>query len=94
MRRVGACALFTGWKTFLRAHWGAIAATDFFSVEVLTRVGLVRYLVLFAIDLQTRRVKVAGISPEPDGRWMKQAARNLTDPWGRLPPRGAISDPR
>jgi transposase InsO family protein len=36
--------------------------------------------VLFAIDLQTRRVRVAGIAPEPDGRWMKQAARNLTDP--------------
>ena len=34
------------WKTFLKAHWGAIAATDFFSVEVLTRAGLVRYFVL------------------------------------------------
>jgi hypothetical protein len=27
------------WKTFLKSHWGAIAATDFFSVEVLTRWG-------------------------------------------------------
>jgi putative transposase len=35
------------WATFLKAHWGAIAATDFFTVEVLTRSGLVRYLVLF-----------------------------------------------
>jgi hypothetical protein len=25
------------WETFLKAHWGEIAATDFFSVEVLTR---------------------------------------------------------
>ena len=33
------------WETFLKAHWGAIAATDFFSVEVLTRTGLVRYFV-------------------------------------------------
>ena len=33
------------WSTFLKAHWGAIAATDFFSVEVLTRAGLVRYFV-------------------------------------------------
>jgi hypothetical protein len=40
------------WKTFLKAHWGAIAAADFFSVEVLTRGGLVRYLVLFVIDTQ------------------------------------------
>jgi putative transposase len=50
------------WKTFLKAHWGAIAATDFFSVEVLTRAGLVRYFVLFAIDLKSRRVEIAGIA--------------------------------
>jgi transposase InsO family protein len=67
------------WETFLKAHWGAIAATDFFSVEVLTRTGLVRYLVLFIIDLQTRRVEIAGIAREPNGEWMKQIARNLTD---------------
>jgi transposase InsO family protein len=67
------------WKTFLKAHWGAIAATDFFSVEVLTWAGLVRYFVLFIIDLQTRRVAIAGIAQQPDGEWMKQTARNLTD---------------
>ena len=67
------------WETFLKAHWGAIAATDFFSVEVLTRVGLVRYFVLFVIDLKTRRVEIAGIVRQPDGEWMKQVARNLTD---------------
>ena len=67
------------WKTFLRAHWGAIVATDFFSVEVLTRRGLVRYFVLFVIDLETRRVGIAGIAQQPDGQWMKQIARNLTD---------------
>ncbi len=66
------------WNTFLRAHWGAIAATDF-SVEVLTRAGLVRYFVLFVIDLQTRRVEIAGIAQQPNGEWMKQIARNLTD---------------
>jgi hypothetical protein len=47
------------WKTFLKAHWGAIAAADVFSVEVLTRGKLVRYLVRFVIDLKTRRVRVA-----------------------------------
>jgi putative transposase len=67
------------WATFLRAHWGAIAATDFFTVEVLTRSGLVRYLVLFVIELETRRVNIAGIAPDPDGPWMKQIARNLID---------------
>jgi putative transposase len=67
------------WSTFLKAHWGAIAATDFFSVEVLTRTGLVRHFVLFIIELQTRRVEVAGIVQQPDGRWMQQIARNLND---------------
>ena len=67
------------WKTFLKAHWGAIAATDFFSVEVLTRAGLVRYFVLFAIDLQTRRVEIAGIAQQLDGEWRKQIARNFTN---------------
>jgi len=67
------------WKTFLKAHWGSIAATDFFSVEVITRSGLVRYLVLFVTDLKTRRIEIAGILPQPDGAWMNQIARNLTD---------------
>ncbi len=69
----------TSWETFLKSHWGVIAATDFFSVEVLTLKGLVRYFVLFVIDLKTRRVVIAGISRRPDGAWMQQVARNLTD---------------
>jgi hypothetical protein len=67
------------WKTFLRTHLGAIAAADFFSVEVLTVTGLVRYLVLFVIDLQTRRVQIGGVVRQPYGAWMTQVARNLTD---------------
>jgi transposase InsO family protein len=67
------------WETFLKAHWGAIAATDFFSVEVITRSGLIRYFVLFVIDLKTRRVEIAGILPRPNGEWMSQIARNLAD---------------
>jgi putative transposase len=67
------------WATFLKAHLGTIAATDFFAVEVLTRSGLVRHLVLFIIELETRRIEIAGIAPDADGQWMKQIARNLTD---------------
>jgi len=67
------------WKTFLKAHLGVIAATDFFAVEVLTLTGLVRYFVLFVIDLETRRVQIAGIVRHPHGLWMEQVARNLTD---------------
>jgi len=64
---------------FCASHWGAIAATDFFTVEVLTMHGLVRYSVLFVIDLKTRFVHVAGIAHDPYGAWMEQIARNLTD---------------
>lgn len=67
------------WSTFLKAHWGAIAGMDFFTVEVVSFRGLIRYFVLFVIDLKTRRVEIAGLVAQPDGRWMKQIARNLTD---------------
>jgi transposase InsO family protein len=67
------------WKEFLRTHLDVLAATDFFSVEVWTALGLVRYHVWFVIRLATREVQIAGIIPEPHGRWMKQVARNLTD---------------
>lgn len=67
------------WKTFLRAHWGAIAAMDFFTVEVLSMWGPTRYSVLFVIDLKTRRVDIAGIVHQPHGAWMMQIGRNLLD---------------
>ena len=67
------------WKTFLRAPWGAIAAADFFTVEVMTWFGLVRYHVFFVMDLKTRAVEIAGVTHDAHGRWMVQLGRNLTD---------------
>jgi transposase InsO family protein len=67
------------WKTFLAAHWERLAAADFFTVEVLTVAGLIRYVALFVMKLKTRTVAIAGISSQPDGHWMTQVARNLTD---------------
>jgi transposase InsO family protein len=69
----------TTWAEFLKMHWEVLGATDFFTVEVWTLRGLVRYHALFVIRLSTRKVHIAGIVPEPDGLWMKQVARNLTD---------------
>jgi len=84
----------TRWKTFLAAHWDALAAADFFTVEVLTFGGLVRYAVFFVTKLKTRTGEIAGITCEPDEAWMTQVARKLTDArdgflhgvitWGRL----------
>ncbi len=45
----------TSWHVFIKSHFGSIAAMDFFNVEVLTWFGLVRYYVLFIIDIETRR---------------------------------------
>ena len=56
-----------------------IVATDFFTVEVGTKRGLQRFMVLFFIDLATRKVEIAGIAPVVTGLWMNQVARNLTD---------------
>jgi putative transposase len=53
------------WHTFIRSHLGAIAGADFFTVEVLRGFGLVRYWVMFVIDVGTRRVHIAGISEQP-----------------------------
>jgi transposase InsO family protein len=69
----------TTWKTFLKAHWDVMAATDFFTVEVWTARGLVTYYVLFVMRLKTRSVHIAGVTTAPNGAYMKQVARNLTD---------------
>jgi putative transposase len=69
----------TTWKEFLTRHWELIAAADFFTVEVWTAKGLKRFLILFFIDLSTRKVEIAGIASNPNGLWMSQIGRNVTD---------------
>jgi putative transposase len=55
----------TTWKEFLQRHWNQIVATDFFTIEVWTRKGLQRFVVLFFLELSTRRVEVAGVAATP-----------------------------
>ncbi len=69
----------TTWKAFLTRHWELIVAADFFTVEVWTRWGLQRFIVLFFIELSTRKVEIAGIASVANGLWMSQIGRNLTD---------------
>jgi len=69
----------TTWKEFLIRHWSQIVASDFFTIEVWTSTGLKRFIVLFFIDLSTRRVEIGGIARNPNGLWMTQIARHVTD---------------
>jgi putative transposase len=68
------------WAQFLTLHWEVLAATDFFTVEVATWHGLMTYYVLVVMELATRRVQIAGITPHPTAAFMQQCARQLTDP--------------
>ena len=67
------------WSTFIKSHWGTIAAADFFTVEVWSLAGLTRYHVLFCIKLSNRRIHLAGVAECPHGDWMQQIGRNVTD---------------
>jgi len=66
--------LETSWSGFLRQQAASVLECDFLTVDTLF---LKRFYVLFFIELATRRVHVAGITTNPDGRWVTQQARNL-----------------
>jgi len=70
----------TTWSQFLKAHGDVLAAADFFTVEIWGPRGLVTFYVFFVIELATRRIEIAGITPGPNEAWMMQIGRNLTDP--------------
>lgn len=77
----------TTWKEFIRSHMDVLVATDFFTIEVWTLGGLVTFYVLFFIELGSRQVHIAGVTPHPNAPWMRQIARNVTmDQWGFLGP--------
>jgi putative transposase len=69
----------TAWNTFLRAHWPALVAADFFTTEVWTGRGLVTYYAVFVIELHSRRVHVGGVTRHPDEAFVLQAVRELSD---------------
>jgi len=75
----------TSWSKFIKSHQDVIAACDFFTMEVITPVGLMTYYVIFFIHIGSRKVYIAGITPHPNEKWMKQIARNSTmESWGFL----------
>ena len=67
------------WHEFFRSHWEVMTACDFFTIELLVGRKLIRCALFFVIELATRKVFFAPIKLQPDGSYMKQAARILTD---------------
>ena len=63
----------TSWKTFFAAHLDSLAAVDFFTVEVLTLVGIVRHSVLVVMEVCTRRVKLS-VKRQPTAQWCSRSS--------------------
>src|SRR3954468_22422227 len=62
------------WTEFLRTQAAGALACDFLTVETI---GLTSLYVFFVIELERRRVHLAGVTAHPTGAWVTQAARNL-----------------
>jgi putative transposase len=63
------------WRDFLRQQAASMIACDFFTIETIS---LRRFYVLFFIELESRRVHMAGCTTNPTGGWVTQQARNLS----------------
>jgi transposase InsO family protein len=62
------------WREFLNTQARTVIATDFLHVDTVL---LKRIYVLVFIEHGTRRIHCAGTTPNPDGAWTTQRAREL-----------------
>ncbi|MHB2024792.1 MAG: hypothetical protein ACYCO3_15980 [Mycobacteriales bacterium] len=62
------------WRAFLSAQVDRLIGCDFLTVETVL---LRRFYVLIFVEHATRRLHIAGVTANPTGPWVAQAARNL-----------------
>jgi hypothetical protein len=84
----------TTWKEFLSRHRDLMVAADFFTMEAWTGKRLTRLLVLFFIDLSSRKVEIAGVAREATGLFDKPGGSKSERCGRRLPGWEAMPDPR
>jgi putative transposase len=62
------------WREFLRQQAATIVECDFFTVDTIW---LRRLYVFFFIELERRRVHIAGVTAHPNGAWATKQAQNV-----------------
>ena len=63
-----------GWRKLMNHYKDQLLACDFFTVETIF---LCTIYVMIFIELDTRRVHLAGVTSHPNGLWVAQQARQL-----------------
>jgi putative transposase len=62
------------WREFLRQQAASIVECDFFTVDTIW---LRRFYVFFFIELERRRVHIAGVTAHPNGAWVTEQSRKV-----------------
>ena len=65
------------WREFLSRHAEVFLCADLLTKEIWTFKGLQRAFVFFVLDLQTRKVLLAGATFSPTNQWIKQQIRRV-----------------
>ena len=77
------------WSEFLRSQAKGIIASDFVAVDTAF---FRRVYALVFIEIATRWVYLAGVTPSPNAAWVTQQARNFVARWDTVPFRFLIRD--